>query len=54
MSDGHATDVRAATNETGSDRLAACLVAQFESWSFPEHGEPDPIDFLWPIVFKAL
>lgn len=52
-SDGRAADVRASENTTGSDRLAACLVAQFQSWSFPEHGGVEPVAFLWPLVFKA-
>lgn len=53
QSDGRAADVRTSSNTTGSDRLAACLVAQFESWSFPEHGGSEPVAFLWPLVFKA-
>ena len=53
LSNGRAASVRTATNETGSARLARCLEAEFERWSFPTHSEPEPIDFLWPIVFKA-
>jgi outer membrane biosynthesis protein TonB len=52
-SDGRASDVRATTNTTGSDRLADCLVAQFESWTFPPHSSAQPLAFLWPLVFKA-
>jgi hypothetical protein len=53
MSNGRPTEVRASENTTGSDRLAACLVSQFESWTFPEHGGSKPLAFLWPLVFKA-
>ena len=53
MPDGKAVNARPQDNATGSDRLATCLVAQIEGWSFPDHGSPGPLEYRWPFAFKA-
>lgn len=50
LPNGGAANVRPASNDTGSDVLADCLVNLVRSWQFPAHGY-DPIDFVWPFVF---
>jgi len=48
---GEATDVAVASNDTGSEALGGCVVALLQSWRFP--SPPEPIEFVWPFVFRA-
>jgi hypothetical protein len=52
MPDGNATNVRAVSNTTGSDKLAGCVKGLIEGWQFPSPGAEE-IAFVWPFLFKA-
>jgi hypothetical protein len=47
---GGAANVRVVSNDTGSDVLGSCVVAEVRGWSFPAHGFR-PIEYVWPFVF---
>ncbi len=51
MPTGQVQNVTVVRNTTGSNDLAACVKAGVESWSFPAHGEPEPVEFVNPFRF---
>ncbi len=53
VASGHADNVRVDKNETGSQQLAQCVVALFESWTFPKPPGNKPLQLIWPLRFKA-
>ncbi|HTM20698.1 MAG TPA: AgmX/PglI C-terminal domain-containing protein [Kofleriaceae bacterium] len=51
--EGQASGVGVDSNETGSERLGQCVAASFESLALPGHSAAEPIEYRWPVVFKA-
>jgi hypothetical protein len=49
---GKARDVRAVSNNTGSQQLAQCVTALVSSWDFPLAPGSQPIDLMWPFRFS--
>jgi hypothetical protein len=49
---GKADGVRVVRNTTDSERLASCVMQAVASWDFPREAA-EPIEFLWPFVFRA-
>jgi len=49
---GDADEVRVVQNQTGSEALGDCLVAQMLTWRYPAPGQ-ESMEFVWPFTFRG-
>ena len=52
LPEGDVDDVRVVENQTGSEMLGNCLVAQMRTWRYPAPGA-EAMEFVWPFTFKG-